>query len=109
VNRLRELREERGWTQKQLGDLLKVQKAAVSKYERGNISLTDNLIQQIVEIFDVSADYLLGYSDIRDPSLSQNDILKIALFGKRDIDDKLLASVHDFASFALEQKRKNKE
>lgn len=65
MNRLRELRLERGMTQKELGVKLKVQKSAISKYEIGRSSLTDDLIAQLCDIFDCSSDYLLGLSDIR--------------------------------------------
>lgn len=65
MNRLRELRAERGWTQEDLGIQLKVQKSAISKYEIGRSSLTDELISQLCEIFDCSADYLLGLSNVR--------------------------------------------
>lgn len=65
MNRLRDLRTERGWTQEELGTKLKVQKSAVSKYEIGRSALTDELIEQLCKIFDVSADYLLGLSNIR--------------------------------------------
>lgn len=65
MNRLRDLRTERGWTQEQLGAMLKVQKSAISKYEIGRSSLSDELIEQLCSIFDCSADYLLGLSNVR--------------------------------------------
>lgn len=65
MNRLRDLRIERGWTQEQLGAMLKVQKSAISKYEIGRSSLSDEIIEQLCNIFDCSADYLLGLSKVR--------------------------------------------
>lgn len=65
MNRLRKLRTEQGWTQEDLGIKLKVQKSAISKYEIGRSSLTDALIKQLCDIFNCSADYLLGYSNAR--------------------------------------------
>lgn len=65
MNRLRDLRCERGWTQEELGEKLKVQKSAISKYEIGRSSLSDELIEQLCAIFDCSADYLLGLSNVR--------------------------------------------
>lgn len=65
MNRLRSIREAHGMTQKDLGDILKLQNSVISKYERGAVALSGDLICQICEIFDVSADYLLGLSDIR--------------------------------------------
>lgn len=63
LNRLRSMREARGMTQKELGDLLNLQSSVISKYERGAVSLSGDLIQQLCEIFDCSADYLLGISN----------------------------------------------
>lgn len=65
LNRLRKLREEYGWSQEMLGKKLKVQKATVSKYETERSALTPALILQLCDIFNCSADYLLGRSTIR--------------------------------------------
>jgi len=62
LNRLRKLREEYGWSQEMLGEKIKVQKAAVSKYETERSALTPALILQLCDIFNCSADYLLGRS-----------------------------------------------
>lgn len=72
MNRIRQLREERGMTQKDLGKLLQVQSAAVSKYEVGRASLTDSLIKQLCKIFDVSADYLLGLTNLRNSDVKRD-------------------------------------
>lgn len=65
MNRIKELRISNGLTQDELGKKLKVQKSAVSKYETERVPLTAETITQLTEIFDVSADYLLGNSDIK--------------------------------------------
>lgn len=62
MNRLRELRSERGITQEQLGKMLGVQKAAVCKYESGRVPLTAEVISELCAFFEVTADYLLGLS-----------------------------------------------
>jgi transcriptional regulator with XRE-family HTH domain len=67
MNRIRELRESRGWTQEYLGKLLNVQKSAISKYEIGRVQLTDEIINKLAKIFNVSADYILGISNIKNP------------------------------------------
>jgi len=60
MNRLKSLREQAGMTQTQLGKLLNVKDAAVSKYESGKIPLTDETLLRLSKIFNVSVDYLLG-------------------------------------------------
>lgn len=49
LNRLRQLRNESGMTQKELGNLLKLQNSAISKYEVGRTSLSDDLIFQLAK------------------------------------------------------------
>lgn len=74
MNRLRELRNKRGWTQEYLGAKLNVQKSAISKYEIGRTSLSDELIAQLCQIFECSADYLLGLSNTYNCNLCQTSL-----------------------------------
>lgn len=82
INRIKELREERGWTQEELGKKLNVNAPAISKYENGRTPLTDETIKKLAEIFDESADYILGLSNNRKEkkykvNLTEKDIAKI--------------------------------
>lgn len=56
---LKMLREKRGYSQKQLADVLHVSKNSVSHYELGNCMPSIDVIINIADIFDVSLDYLL--------------------------------------------------
>lgn len=60
MNRIKSLREEQGMTQSELGKLLGVKDAAISKYESEKVPLTAETILKLSEIFSVSADYILG-------------------------------------------------
>ena len=60
MNRIRELREKAKMKQSDLGRLLNVKDAAISKYETGKIPLTADTIIKISEIFHVSTDCVLG-------------------------------------------------
>lgn len=64
--RIKMLRKEKGLTQEQLGAMLGVQKAAIWKYEKGNVAnIKRSTIQKMSEIFDVSPNYLMCYSEKR--------------------------------------------
>lgn len=63
MNRIESLRKSRGWNQDDLAKLLNVKRAAVSKYETEKISLSAETIKKLCDIFDVSSDYLLCFSD----------------------------------------------
>lgn len=74
MNRLKELRENHGMKQSELGKLLNVQDAAISKYESGKVPLTADTIIRLAEIFEVSTDYLLGREDLSGQGLDKEDI-----------------------------------
>lgn len=60
---LKMLREKRGYSQKQLADVLHVSKNSVSHYELGICMPSIDVIINMADIFDVSIDYLLGRSN----------------------------------------------
>lgn len=60
MNRLKQLREQHGMKQSELGKLLNVKDAAISKYESEKISLTGETLLSLSKIFNVSTDYILG-------------------------------------------------
>lgn len=59
-SRLRELRKALGLTQEQLGDLIGVGKSAICCYEKETRNPTLEAIIEMMHVFGVSADYLLG-------------------------------------------------
>jgi len=58
--RLRELRKENRMSQDDLGKLLGVSKVSVSGYENGTRIPSLDILNGILDVFGVSADYLLG-------------------------------------------------
>lgn len=59
---LKMLREKRGYSQKQLADVLHVSKNSVSHYELGGSMPGIDILVAIADVFDVSLDFLLGRS-----------------------------------------------
>ena len=57
--KIRDLREERGWTQGELATRLHCSQRTVSRYETEEHDLNTALIISLCHIFQVSADYLL--------------------------------------------------
>ena len=66
-DRLKALRKENRMTQARLGELLNYGYTAIANYEAGRNqpSITD--LKKIASIFNVSMDYLLGATDLRQP------------------------------------------
>ncbi len=61
--RLKELRTEKGITQKKLAKALDTTDDSIFSWEKGRSQPSIELIRRLVIFFDVSADYLLGLED----------------------------------------------
>ena len=59
-SRLREARKAKGLTQEKLGDLIGVGKSAICCYEKETRNPTLEAVIEMMLVFGVSADYLLG-------------------------------------------------
>ena len=57
--KLKELRTQKGWSQGQLGKKIGADLQRISKYERGVMWPTMELMVRIAKAFDVSVDYLI--------------------------------------------------
>lgn len=62
MNRIRELRESKGWTQGRLGKELNCAAMTISRYESGQHEIGSETIKKLCSIFECTADYLLGRS-----------------------------------------------
>ena len=65
MNRIKQLRLEKNITQEELAFQLQTSQQRISKLERHMIPLSEGMIERCVEIFGVTADYLLGISDVQ--------------------------------------------
>ena len=61
--RLKELREEKGFTQRELADKLKINAVTYLHYEKSQREPPLSLLADMAIFFDVSVDYLLGVSN----------------------------------------------
>lgn len=80
MNRLKFLREEKGLFQSDIAKILGVSVAAVGFYENEKRDMSPDTIIKLAEYFNVSTDYFLGKSDIRNPE-QQEDPLGLAKIG----------------------------
>lgn len=89
MNRIKELRTERGITQADLAKILKISDRAVGYYENGDREPDYSTLLKIADYFDVSIDYLLGASDIKKPNESKNTDKEFAAFWEeyKDLED----------------------
>lgn len=63
--RIKELREEKNISQLELAKKLNLTQQSISLYEKGDREPSIDVLKSIANFFNVSLDYLLGKSDIR--------------------------------------------
>ncbi len=66
-DRMRELREDRDWTQQHVADLLFINRRTYSAYENGVNAMSPEILMKLSEIYQTSVDYLLGLTDEEKP------------------------------------------
>jgi Predicted transcriptional regulators len=77
-NRIAELRKEKHWTLKELGDKLDIRDSTLSQYETGKRNPPLGLLKEIANIFNVSLEYLTRGTDRRDfPIKNDMDALNL--------------------------------
>lgn len=120
--RIRQLRKEFKLTQEELGLKIGQTKSNISKYETGGLEPGIDTLNSLAKIFNVSLDYLMGNSNIRNPykdnpSLpeqfdSAEDAIKFILnqnvimgFGGFDVNTMSDEEVLEFANELLNQLR----
>ncbi len=110
--RLKKLRLEHGWTQEALAKQLGFVKSTVSQWESGDRIPSEDILRQLADVFGVSVDYLIGYSDIPDPAeriseaiaddpelarfwmqTRERPALKILLKQVKDLDDESIKKI----------------
>ena len=69
MNRIKELRKEKGLTLKQMGQLLNMLDSTLSQYENGRRKPKEEMWQKLADFFDVSVPYLQGATtyEVLDP------------------------------------------
>lgn len=98
--RLRELMQQEGTTQKELAKVVEMRPQTVSLYVTGQSVPDINTLKKISIFFNVSADYLLGLSDVATPAtdlkgvcvytgLSEKSVENIREINNQDLDDGL--------------------
>lgn len=64
---IRDLREDRYLSQKELAAILQVHQTTYSDYELGNLNVPVSVLHKLADFYGVSVDYLLGRTDVKMP------------------------------------------
>lgn len=62
-NRIRDMRNDSNFSQKQIAERLKIAQNTLSQYETGERNIPNEILVQLAVIYDTSVDYLLGLTD----------------------------------------------
>lgn len=65
--RIRDLREDMDLNQTYIADLLHTSQTVYSRYERNERSLPIEMLYELCKFYNVSADYILGFTDDKKP------------------------------------------
>jgi len=64
---IRNMRIDRGYTQKQIAQYLGISQNTYSQYEIGVLKYPVDVITKLADFYNVSTDYLLGRTSIKEP------------------------------------------
>lgn len=112
MNRLKAIRESKGMTQTQLGEVIGAKKSAVSLWESGKRQIDNNTLKSLADFFGVSVDYILGRDQEELAQLSLDNDVEIRFLARggehlsperRKKVEALLASLMDLDDEALDQ------
>lgn len=90
--RLKYLRKEKKLTQNDMAELLGITRQGYAKYESGSGEPDIKAIDKLANFFNVTTDYLLGRSDIKNPEkmtnegISNADYEKLTAYQKEVVD-----------------------
>lgn len=68
LQRLRDLREDAEMNQTQVAEILGTSQTMYSRYERGTLELPLRHLMTLCKYYQVSADYILGFTNKPNPS-----------------------------------------
>ncbi|AGF54771.1 DNA-binding protein [Clostridium phage HM T] len=108
-DRLKELRLERDLLQKDIAQILNLTTSAYGYYEQGKRVPDSETIKILSNFYNVSSDYLLGMSDVRNYTKDSN--ITIALNSDTDYDElpkEAKDEINNFIEY-IKQKYKNKK
>lgn len=71
--RIRNLREDKDLTQKQVGELLNMSQTGYNQYEIGKNDIPTRVLIKLADFYNTSVDYILGLTDELEPYPKKNN------------------------------------
>ncbi len=120
AERLKTERKNNNINQTQLAEKLYLDRSSISKYESGKQIPETPTLEKLADFFDVSIDYLLGKTDIRNyddnssldsinKNLNVNNLKTLAAhFDEEEFTEDDLDDIENFIKFIVSKKKINK-
>ncbi|MGO1042226.1 helix-turn-helix domain-containing protein [Clostridioides difficile] len=87
MNRLKEVRKERGYNIQEIADKLNVAYNSVLRWENGNRKIDIDKLVELSNIYNVSIDYILCKTDLKENTQLKEEEVKL-LDNYRELDNK---------------------
>lgn len=71
--RIRDLREDKDLTQKQMGEILSCSQRVYSNYERGELDIPTEILIKLADFHNVSVDYILNRTSVKKAAGGETD------------------------------------
>lgn len=107
---IRKERLKRGWRQEDLAKRIGVSASAIGMYERGERKLDDESLTMFADIFEVSVDFLLGRTKVRNGNAKDNE--NIFYFDLDGLDEEGIEQIQEaieFQRWRAQQKKQQKK
>lgn len=105
--RLRQARNAKGYTQKDLADLVNTKKTTISNYETGYSTPSNEMLKDLADVLNTTTDYLLGRVDDPDFYADKESFLKAVREKGLDYSGLTEEEIKMFKEF-IENYKKNK-
>ncbi|MWO10088.1 helix-turn-helix domain-containing protein [Escherichia coli] len=117
AERIKKLRIEHNMTQEELGEKVGIKRAAINKYEKGNVeNMKRSMIEKMSSIFGVSPVYLMALDDYSSSSIEKiyNQLSpprqeKVYVFAKNQLDEQEKENSRNKNITSLEQYKQRKQ
>ena len=76
AKKLKQLRINRGWSQGQLAQKIGIEANRISRYERGVLWPTLELLVKIAQVYEVSIDFLIRDEEVSSNQIGNKELLK---------------------------------
>lgn len=93
MNRIRELRTAKGWTQADLAARMNTKRQTIGNYETGFRGLDVETICRLCDIFGCTADYLLCRSPLPSADLDPDEVELLLAWRAADDRDRAIVSL----------------